>query len=69
MAKTPPQVINSDKVKAIERIIDEHWGCTYKPLTPAMQPKGGRLWVNLVRVPSGRPACPFHAHQREKMSP
>jgi uncharacterized cupin superfamily protein len=65
MAKTPPQVVNSDKVKEIERIIGEHWGGAYKPLTPAMQPMGGRLGVNLMRVPPGRSACPFHAHQRE----
>jgi uncharacterized cupin superfamily protein len=65
MAKRPAQVVNSDKIKEIERIIGEHWGGTYKPLTPAMQSKGGSLGVNLVRVPSGRSACPFHAHQRE----
>ncbi|MGI9449783.1 MAG: cupin domain-containing protein [Geminicoccaceae bacterium] len=65
MAKTPPLIVHSDEVKEIERIIGAHWGGTYKPLTPTMQPKGGHLGVNLVRVPSGRSACPFHAHQRE----
>ncbi|MGI9450047.1 MAG: cupin domain-containing protein [Geminicoccaceae bacterium] len=65
MTKQPPQVVNIDDVNDIERIIGDHWGGSYKPLTPSMQPRGGRLGVNLTRVPPGRSACPFHAHQRE----
>ncbi len=30
-----------------------------------MRPGGGSLGVNLMRVPPGRAACPFHTHQRE----
>lgn len=42
----------------------EHWGHAYKVLTPSMG-RMGRLGVNQTRLPPGRIAAPFHAHQRE----
>ena len=65
MTRKPPQVVNVDMVKEIEHMTGDHWGGAYKPLTPAMRPQGGRLGVNLTRVPPGRSVCPFHAHQHE----
>ncbi|MGI9437076.1 MAG: cupin domain-containing protein [Geminicoccaceae bacterium] len=65
MSKSAPQVVNINDVKEIEQIHGDHWGGSYKPLTPSMQPRAGRLGVNLTCVPPGRSACPFHAHQRE----
>ena len=65
MTKRLPQIVNVDDVEEIEHMTGQHWGGAYKPLTPAMRPSGGRLGVNLTRVPPGRSVCPFHAHQRE----
>lgn len=65
MAKKPLQVVNVNDIKEIEQRSGDHWGCFDKPLTPSMRPAGGRLGVNLTRVPPGRSACPFHAHQLE----
>lgn len=65
MARKPPQILNVDDVKEIEHMTGEHWGGAYKPMTPAMRFRGGRLGVNLTRVPPGRSVCPFHAHQHE----
>jgi len=63
--KTRPVVVNIDSVQEIEHLDGEHWGGTYKPLTPTLDAHGGRLGANLSRVPPGRTACPFHAHARE----
>ena len=62
---TAPVVMNVDSVAEIPRIMGDHWGGHFKPLTPAMKEKGGKLGVNLMRVAKGRVAVPFHAHQRE----
>lgn len=58
-------VINVDEAPEIEGAEGEHWGASYKILTPSMRPRGGSLGVNYLRVPPGRAVCPFHAHQRE----
>lgn len=65
MTDLPPHVINVDEVPEIEHLSGEHWGGAYKPLTPSMKPKGGRLGVNQSRLPPGRATCPFHYHQLE----
>jgi len=43
----------------------EHWGGTWRVLTPEMRERGGMLGVAWNRIPPGRAACPFHAHLRE----
>ena len=60
-----PTVVNVDEVSEIERLLGDHWGGAYKIMTPSMREHGGRLGVNLMRVPPGRAPCPFHLHQRE----
>ena len=60
-----PVVVNVDAVEEVNRAMGEHWGAAFKPLTPSMKEKGGRLGVNLMRVAKGRSVCPFHSHQRE----
>ncbi len=42
-----------------------HWGGADKDLTPAMQPRRGRIGMVATRVAPGASACPFHTHQRE----
>lgn len=59
-----PHIINIDQAEEEVSGLDrEHWGHTYKALTPAMGQ--GRLGANLTRLPPGRAAVPFHAHQLE----
>lgn len=68
----PPLVVNQADVPEIVQMDDAHWGCAFKPLTPALDALGEqekrqrpRLGMNLSRVPPGRSGCPFHAHARE----
>ncbi len=65
----PPLVVNVADVPETVQMDDAHWGCAFKPLTPALDAlgkQGGvRLGMNLSRVPPGRSGCPFHAHARE----
>ncbi|MCW7540060.1 cupin domain-containing protein [Aquabacterium sp. A7-Y] len=61
----PPLVVHVDSVEEVPHLKGEHWGGTYKPLTPALDAHPGRIGANLSRVPPGRSACPFHAHARE----
>jgi len=65
MTDVPPIVVNIDSIEPVERLLGEHWGAQFKPLTPSMRPRGGSLGVNLMRIPPGRTASPFHRHQRE----
>ena len=65
MTDVPPIVVNIDSIEAVERLLGEHWGAQVKPLTPSMRPRGGSLGVNLMKIPPGRTASPFHSHQRE----
>ena len=62
---TREPVINVEEALELEDLEGEHYGARYKILTPSMRPRGGSLGVNYLRVPPGRTACPFHAHQRE----
>ena len=65
MQDTPPQVVNVTEAEAITRTVGDRFGASYKPLTPSMRPRGGKLGVIYMSVPPGRVAVPFHAHQRE----
>jgi uncharacterized cupin superfamily protein len=58
-------VVNVDEVQEIEHLKGARWGGTYKPLTPWIEKRGGKLGVNQSRLPPGRTTCPFHYHQRE----
>jgi uncharacterized cupin superfamily protein len=60
-----PHVINVNEVEEVLHLSGEHWGGAYKPLTPSMALRGGRLGANLSRLPPGRVTCPFHYHQLE----
>jgi uncharacterized cupin superfamily protein len=60
-----PIVVNTAQV---EEVIDDEsprWPSYYKPLTPALTPRMGRLGVNQSRIPPGMTGCPFHSHQVE----
>ncbi len=48
-----------------EWLSGEHFGGSFKVLTPTMRERGGSLGVAYNRLPPGRAGCPFHAHQRE----
>lgn len=65
MSDTSPRVVNVDDVEEITRTSGDHWGASFKPLTPAMRPQGGRLGVNQMRLEPGRAGVPFHLHHRE----
>jgi len=64
-SQTPPLVVNVDSVTELEWLEGEHWGSMWKPMTPALDQKPGRLGANVSRVPPGRSGSPFHAHMRE----
>lgn len=49
----------------LERLAGPHWGAYFKVLTPGMRPAGGRLGVNMMRLPPQHAGVPFHSHQRE----
>jgi uncharacterized cupin superfamily protein len=61
----PSHVVNVDEVKEDDYTSGDCWGGIDKQLTPSMRAKGGRLGVNLSRLPPGRTMCPFHFHERE----
>lgn len=67
MSKTDelPVVLNVDDVEEQEHLFGEHWGGSYKALTPSMRPRGGKLGVNRTVCPPGRATVPFHYHQLE----
>ena len=58
-------VVNVDDVDECDHTSGDHWGGIDKPLTPSMRPNGGKLGVNLSRLPKGRTMCPFHYHELE----
>jgi uncharacterized cupin superfamily protein len=64
MSETTSPVVHVDELEEISRVMGE-WGGHYKVLTPSMRPRGGSLGVNLMRVPPGHAAVPFHTHERE----
>lgn len=63
--KEHPTVVNVDEVEPIERLVGARYGGRYRPLTPSMRPRGGKLGVNHNTLPPGRVMVPFHAHRRE----
>ncbi|WP_158300857.1 cupin domain-containing protein [Chromobacterium sp. ATCC 53434] len=65
MNDRPPNVVNADAVKETVYRDGEHWGGSYKPLTPVMEQQKGRLGMNLSRLPPGHSGCPFHSHALE----
>ncbi len=65
MSDTPPQIVNADNQPELERLMGEHWGAAFVPLTPSMRPGGGSLGINRMRVPPGHAAVPFHTHRKE----
>ncbi len=60
----PPQIVNFETAPVLERRGGPHWGATYQILTPSMQPRGGSLGVNRMRIAPGAGAVPFHSHRR-----
>ncbi|MCA9636880.1 MAG: cupin domain-containing protein, partial [Myxococcales bacterium] len=61
----PPIIVNQADVPETTRTIGDHWGASYKTLTPSMRARGGALGINMMRLPSGHTTCPFHHHRRE----
>jgi uncharacterized cupin superfamily protein len=55
-------VLNIDEAEEHDSASGEHWGGTYKILTPYMEQKGGGLCANLSRMAPGRAGCPYHFH-------
>ena len=60
-----PTIINARDAEEHRHLIGDHWGGTYRVLTPSMRARGGKLGVNMTRVPPGRVCVPFHYHQLE----
>jgi hypothetical protein len=58
----PSQILNADSAPVIERLMGEHWGGSFAPLTPFMKARGGTLGINRITVPPGRACVPFHSH-------
>ena len=58
-------VVHVDEMEEHAHLDGDHWGGTYRVLTPSLRPQGGRLGVNLTRLPPGRALCPFHHHAHE----
>jgi uncharacterized cupin superfamily protein len=65
MADPVRPIVNQDELAEQHFAHGEHFESHDKGLTPSMRARGGRLGVNLTRVPPGRTACPFHSHQLE----
>jgi len=60
-----PNVVNVADVAEIVESDGGYWESATKPLTPALEPRMGRLGVNLTRIPPGKSGCPFHTHAIE----
>jgi uncharacterized cupin superfamily protein len=58
-------IVNIDKVAETPWSGGKYWGCADRPLTPALEPRMGRLGMVATRVAPGQSGCPFHAHQLE----
>ena len=65
MPGNAPNVVNVADVAEEKSDYGPHWGSFDKPLTPALQPRMGRLGVVQTRVEPGRSSAPFHTHQLE----
>lgn len=62
MSTSKPIVVNVEDAETEEQLHGEHFGGTFKDLTPSMRDRPGALGMNLARIPPGRTMCPFHAH-------
>ncbi len=65
MADTDPLITNLADAPEETQMTGDHWGATWKVLTPGMRERGGTLGMVWQRLPPGRAACPFHTHQHE----
>lgn len=76
LTEEPPMTTTTPPLSPITHLHDaeEHhhsdpdvpgYAQSYRVLTPFMEARGGRLGVNVTRVPPGHVACPFHHHARE----
>jgi hypothetical protein len=65
MSDASGPVLNIEDAEEHQALDGDHWGGTYKVLTPFMEKQGGSLGVNLSRMPPGRVGCPFHYHLLE----
>lgn len=63
MPERHPNVVNVDEAPDESRWMGDHWGASFKRLTPAMET--GHLRINRMCVPPGRTATPFHGHRLE----
>jgi uncharacterized cupin superfamily protein len=57
--------VNVADIDAIVSTDNGYWHSIDKPLTPALEPRMGRLGMVMTRVPPGKSACPFHTHAVE----
>jgi len=55
-------VLNIDEAEEHTSLDGEHWGGSYRPLTPYMAANGGTVMMNVSRLPPARVGCPFHFH-------
>jgi uncharacterized cupin superfamily protein len=55
-------VLNIDDAEEHSSLDGEHWGGSYRLLTPYMSANGGALTMNVSRLPPQRVGCPFHFH-------
>lgn len=65
MSENPSPVINIDDAEEHLHLSGDHWGGSYKVLTPHQREMGRMLGINCTRVPPGRTCVPFHTHARE----
>lgn len=62
MNSTRGPVLNIDEAPEHDASDGEHWGGSYRVLTPYMDEHGGSLTMNVSRLPPHRVGCPFHFH-------
>lgn len=55
-------MLNIDEAEELDWVDGEHWGGSYRVLTPHMVANGGALSMNVSRPPAQRVGCPFHFH-------
>ena len=65
MTDKAPNVVNVNEIGEQKSDFGAHYASYDKQLTPALQPRMGRLGVVQTRVPPGKSACPFHTHHLE----
>jgi uncharacterized cupin superfamily protein len=65
VADKAPNVVNVNDVAEQKSEFGAFYGSFDKVLTPALQPRMGRLGVVMTRVTAGKSSCPFHTHHLE----